>query len=105
MNDHRSELAVACSLGPAGLSDRRIVWEQLGERALRQARPTAGGVQLVYAASEETERELRELARLEGDCCSFAEWRVSRQGDELLLDVISAGDGAAAIRTLFGLPL
>jgi hypothetical protein len=103
MNDDGLELAIACSLQPAELGDRRAVWERLAERALRETRFAAEGVQLVYARSEETQRELEELARLEAQCCSFAEWRVTRRGDEILLDVTSAGDGVTAVRALFGM--
>ncbi len=102
MNDDGSALAVACSLQPGELSDRRAVWERLAERALRETRSTAGGVQLVYGGSEETQRELEELARLEAQCCAFAEWRVARRGDEILLDVTSTGDGVTTVRALFG---
>ncbi len=101
MNDDRSELLIACSLGFAQLGDRRAVWEGLAERALREGRSTTDGVQLVYAGSEETEQALEELARLEAQCCSFADWRVTRRGDEVLLDVTSSGDGVAAVRALF----
>ncbi len=103
MNDDRSELVIACSLEPTQLGNRRAVWERLAERALRKSRSTTDGVQIVYAGSEETEQELEELAHLEAQCCSFAEWRVTRSSDEVLLDVTSAGDGVAAVRALFGL--
>ena len=101
MNDDRSDLTIACSLELAELGDRRDLWGRLAERALRETRSTEGGVQLVFSGSEETQRELEELARLEAQCCAFAEWRVTTQGDEVLLDVTSAGDGVAAVRALF----
>ncbi len=102
MNDSESELPAACSLQAAQLGDRRAVWERLAERALRETRCATGGVQLVYAGAEETQRELEELARLEAECCAFAEWRVTRRGEEILLDVTAAADGVAAVRALFG---
>lgn len=103
MNDNRSEVAIACSLRPGDLRDRRSAWERLAMRALRESRPTNSGVRFVYAASEESEHELRELSRLEAECCPFAEWRLRRRGEELILDVTSHGEGAAAVRALFGL--
>ncbi len=102
MNDDQSDVAIACSLRPGDFHDRREVWERLAVRALRESRPTDNGVRFFYAASEETERALRELARLEAECCAFAEWRLDRRGEELVLDVTSTTEGAAAIRTLFG---
>ena len=103
MNDDRSDLTIACSLEIAELGDRRDLWGRLAKRALRETRSTTAGVQLVYAGSEETERELRQLVGLEAQCCSFADWRVTRSGGDVLLDVTSAGDGVTAVRSLFGL--
>lgn len=98
--DHAT--TIACSLDPAQLADRRCVWEALARVALKEISPTADGVELVYASSEEVERVLHQLAGLEAKCCSFAEWRVSRRGeDELVLDVTSQGDGVAAVHALF----
>lgn len=102
MNDDRSEAAIACSLKSTELSDRVEVWRRLARKALREARSTAQGVHLVFAGSEETQRELEELARLESECCPFAEWRVTRTGHEVVLDVTSAGDGVMAVQAVFG---
>ena len=102
MDDDRSEVAIACSLRAGDLDDRREVWKRLAGRALRESRPTDHGVRFFYTASEDAERELRELARLEAECCPFAEWRLSQRGEELVLEVTSTGEGAAAVRALFG---
>lgn len=101
MNEDRPEGAIACSLRPGDFDDRRKRWERLAVRALRESRATDNGVRFFYTASEETECELRELARLEAECCGFAEWRLTRAGDDLVLDVTSEGEGAAEIRALF----
>jgi hypothetical protein len=57
---------------------------------------------LVFGPADGVEAELAELVRLERECCAFAEWRIDRRGDELVLDV-SANDatGAKAIQTMF----
>ena len=102
MNDDRPEAAIACSLQSGELVDRVEVWEGLARNALREARSTAHGVHLVFAGSEEAQRELEELARLESECCSFAEWRVTRTGDGVVLEVTSAGDGVTAVQAVFG---
>jgi len=92
---------VACSLQSAELADRRVVWERLCERALLQRSPVANGLQLVFAAREGVEAELRELARLEAECCAFADWKVQRRAEGVVLDVIASGHGVAAVRSLF----
>ena len=105
MTQDQVEPSVACSLQPTELSDRRGVWKRLLERALREQRPIPGGVRLVLAPKEGVERELRELARLEGQCCAFAEWRVQRRGDEIVLEVTAPAEAVAAVRALFDRPL
>ena len=96
-----AEPRIACSLRPTELSDRRALWERLSERALRKRRPIPGGMQLVFAARRGVEVELRELARLEAQCCSFADWKVQRRGEEVVLDVTAPADAADAVRALF----
>lgn len=104
MSEETNDVTIACSLEAAELADRRASWENLARVALKELRPTADGVELVYSASEEVERQLRGLAHLEGECCSFAEWRVRRRGEgELILNVTSHGDGIAAARALFNI--
>lgn len=96
-----SEPAVACSLQPAELADRRAIWQRVAASALREQRLAPGGVQLVYAARDGVEETLRELVRLEGDCCAFADWVVQRRGDTVVLDVTAPGDRAETIRAMF----
>ena len=94
----------SCTLQSTQLQNRRAAWKRLAERALRERRPTASGMQLVFAAHEGVEPELRGLARLEAQCCSFADWNVQRSGEDLLLDVTAPSDGVAAVRALFDEP-
>jgi len=98
----RSKLPVACSLPQPDVVDRRAAWARLGERALRESRPAAAGVRLTYAALPGVERELRELTRLEADCCAFAEWRVERNENEVILEVEAEGAGSDAVQAMFG---
>lgn len=75
MGEETNDVTIACSLDPSQLAERRAVWEALARVALRALRPTADGVELVYAGSDEsdeTERLLRHLARFEGECYLFA---------------------------------
>ena len=79
------EPRIACTLQPTELSDRRAAWERLAARALRERRPIPGGMRLVFVAQEGVEGELRELTRLEAQCCSFADWKVQRRDEEVVL--------------------
>jgi hypothetical protein len=39
---------------------------------------------------------------VERDCCAFAAWEVSRDGDTLLLDVTAEGEAVPAVQAMFG---
>ena len=95
------EPAPSCSLSHSDLRKRRAAWHRRGERALHATRRTADGARLIYAAQPGVEDELRALARLEAACCSFAAWGVTREGDQVVLEVTAEGAGVAAIHALF----
>ena len=94
---------VACSLTAAELGDRRQVWQRLADTALQSQKATAHGVELVYRLEEGVEGRLRELAALEAECCSFAQWTVHRRAQDVLLTVTTAPESVAAVHELFGL--
>lgn len=101
MSVDRAELPIACSLDVAEGSDRRAVWERLSQRALREQRQIPDGMQLVFAAREGVEEQLHELAELEAECCSFADWKVERRDEDVVLDVTAPPDAVPAVRALF----
>ena len=101
-----SEAPIACSLNAAGQTARRAAWESLAERSLRERQMTARGVQLVFARRPGVQDELRELARLEEECCAFAGWRVEDHGDRVVLDVSAeTAGGVSALQAMFDEPL
>lgn len=98
-----TELPVACSL-PAGEQVPRVErWRSLAAGFLLAEEATAEGVRLRYRREPEARAELEDLARLERDCCGWAEWRVSAAEDAIVLEVSAEVDGAAALRAMFGL--
>ncbi len=106
MTVNRFEAPISCSLNAAGQTARRAAWERLGQRALRERQMTARGVQLVFARKPGVQDELRELARLEEECCAFAEWRVEDHGDRVVLGVSAeTAGGVSALQALFDEPL
>lgn len=100
MTTERTTEPIACSLQPTEMTDRRGAWERLCARALRARRSAPDGVELTFAAIEGVELELRELARLEAECCSFAVWDVQPRDGEIVLDVTASGEGVAVVRTM-----
>jgi hypothetical protein len=95
---------VACDLPAAELGGRRERWLRLSNATLVGKAAIAAGVRLRFRWSDRTERELCELAALERECCSFAQWLVARSGDELTLEVTADGDGVGAVRAMFDTP-
>ena len=100
-NDQPQELPLACSLHGADLEERRQRWGALIQRSLLDQEPTEHGVRQRYRREPDVERELRELARAERDCCGFASWDVRSSDDFVELEVSSTPDGAAVVREMF----
>lgn len=93
---------VACSLNAADYETRRAGWERLAQCALRQRQLTAHGIRLVFEPQAAVLEQLRELARLEAQCCGFADWQVRDGGqDGLILDVSARGDGVDVLQVMF----
>jgi hypothetical protein len=93
---------IACTLGPADLTDRRARWRALAEQAFLERSETEQGVRLAFRAGEGVEAELRELAALERECCSFAHFEVSSSRKQVVLDVSAPSEAVPAVRAMFG---
>lgn len=104
MEQDREDVSV-CSLGPEALAKRVARWKALGQRSLRSRERTEGRVRLVFERSPETLRELRELSRLEQECCAVpgVAWHVREEGNALYFDLVAAGPerGTAEVRAIF----
>lgn len=95
-------VAVACALSSAGLADRYSRWEQLAARAMTGRDETADGLRLCFRREPGAEEELRALATMESECCSWAAWTVRAQAGQIVLDVRSASaEGIAALHSMF----
>jgi hypothetical protein len=56
---------------------------------------TDTGLRVHFRADPGVEQELRELVAVENVCCSWADWRVETNGNEVVLELSSTGDGIA----------
>ncbi len=92
---------VACSLTRTGLAEQAGRWVRLAARALTGHTKTADGVRLSFRPEPGTEQELRALAGVEAECCSWATWTVQASATRLVLDVRATGDGVAALHGMF----
>lgn len=94
-------LPIACSLESNELRARKSDWAAVLRRGFAGRTVTPTGVRLRFDPDESVEHDLERLVELERDCCAFADWRLSREADGLVLDVSAEGDGAEAARELF----
>jgi hypothetical protein len=86
-----------CTLTSDELATRGARWRALGAADVAD---TTNGLRLSFPV--QVELELRELAALERECCSFARWDVTRDGDRAVLDITAEGEAVAAVQSMFG---
>ena len=96
------DLPLACTLEGAAFAERRARWGALSQRALAGRERMPGGVRLRYRAEPGVGDELRELVRLEGDCCAFLEMRLRDDGAGLVLEVSGPPEAAEVVEAFAG---
>jgi hypothetical protein len=96
------EQVIMCRLSSDELAVRGQRWRRLRDRAAAEVVTIDAGLRLRFRADPGIEGELRELADLERECCSFAHWTVTAEGGCVCLD-ITAEDGSAvtAVQSMF----
>jgi hypothetical protein len=85
-----------CTLTSDELITRGERWRALG---VADVADLTNGLRLSFPARAEP--ELRELARLERDCCAFARWEVTAQGGRAVLEITAAGEAVVAVQAMF----
>ena len=95
-----SEL-VACTLSDTDLKPQRERWLVLGENFGLGREETVHGLRLSFRYHPQIEEELEALVAVENQCCSWAAWRVEREGDELVMAARSKGTGVATLHGMF----
>jgi hypothetical protein len=97
-----AELVVACTLDKAGLEQQSRRWAEVRRRAELRQLETPQGKRVYFRADAAVLDELNELAAVENECCSWAQWRVEPLKDEIVLHVTSTGHGVGVIHQMFG---
>ena len=92
---------IACTLTSEDLAIQADDWRRLRAAAETGMENTRDGVRLHFRRDSGVAEELRRLTAIENVCCSWADWRVSEQPAEVVLDVSSAGEGVHAAQRLF----
>lgn len=94
--------AIACELTGNELGAQADRWMRLGRDARLGRTETEDGMRIRFRDEPAAERELRALVAVESGCCRWARWEVCRAGGELVLEVRSTPEGAAALHAMFG---
>jgi len=93
------ETPIACSLTSADLAAQADRWERLAARAMTGRTETAHGLRIGFRPGHGAEQELRALVAVETECCPWATWTVQTGAGRITLDIRSAGEGIAALRS------
>jgi hypothetical protein len=100
MVDHKTgrfdELPIACTLGATDGAARLARWQALSEARLTVQR-TPDQLVVLYRSQRGVHEELEALVAGERECCSFAEWEVTRDLEHVVLRIRSDTKGLAAI--------
>jgi hypothetical protein len=95
------EQPIVCTLNPADMRGRLARVNALATTALLSRELIDGGLRHRFRAGDEIEREVREIAALESECCAFLTFEVSRDADSVVLDVTGRADAQPVIEQFF----
>jgi hypothetical protein len=96
-----SDLPIACTLTPDGLTARVALIDALATDGLIDRTPTDAGLRVRLRDTPEIERRTRELIAAESTCCAFLDFNLDRDGDDLVLDIAGPGDARPVIDMFF----
>ena len=82
-----TELPIACTLSPDGMSARMALIDALSADGLLDRTGTDTGLRVRLRNTPEIEQRTRELVAAESSCCAFLDFELKRDGDALVLDV------------------
>lgn len=93
---------LVCSLAPEQLVDRRAAWDDVAAALVDRVR-TDNGFRLRFRRSTDTSQTLRALVTAERDCCGWASWALTDEGDCLVLEVTGPAERIGALAAAVGL--
>ena len=103
MKTYRHTAPIACSLERGKMAQQHVRWQALHTRAGIDVVPSGRGIRLSFRRGPGVEEELRKLVALERSCCGFADWSISSDSEQVVLEVTGDSDEAiAAVQAMFG---
>jgi hypothetical protein len=91
---------IACTLAATDLAAQAAAWRRLIASAGSGREETPTGLRLRFRSGAGVAEELEALAATERGCCAWATWTVMTDGDDVVLDVASSGEGVAALHSM-----
>jgi len=92
---------IACTLTAAEYAARTEDTADLARRALRSREPIPNGTRLTFEATDDTERQLRDVIAAEARCCAFLRMDLQPSADALILDITGPTEAEPIIAELF----
>ncbi|MDA0164216.1 hypothetical protein OM076_28355 [Solirubrobacter ginsenosidimutans] len=96
-----TDLPIACSLSPDGMSARLALIEALAADGLLERTATESGLRVRLRDTPEIERRTRELIAAESACCGFLDFDLRRDDTALILDISGPPDARPVVDLLF----
>jgi hypothetical protein len=101
MADMENMVPIACTLTAADLHDRQKAWLKIG-RYSAGSENVPGGLAVVFDAASGVDASLRELVRLEAECCAWMTFTLERAPGKVVMVVTGAGEeGERGVREAF----
>ena len=96
-----TEIPIACTLSPDGLTARLALMEALAADGLLGRATTPAGMRVRLRDAPDIERRTRELVAAESRCCAFLNFELGRDNGELVLDISGPEDARPVIDMFF----
>jgi hypothetical protein len=96
-----TEIPIACTLTPDGMTARRALIDALAADGLLDRTATDTGLRLRLVDRPDIEQRTRELIAAESTCCAFLEFELGRDDGDLVLDVSGPQDARPVMDLFF----
>jgi hypothetical protein len=95
-----SDLPIACTLSPDGVTARLALIDALAADGLLDRTATESGIRVRLRDTPDIEQRTRDLVAAESACCAFLDFELGRENGELVLD-ISGPEAARPVIDMF----
>ena len=92
-----TELPIACTLTPDGMTARMALIDALAADGLLDRTPTDTGLRVRLRDTPDIEQRTRELVAAESRCCAFLDFELGREDGDLVLDISGPEDARPVI--------